>query len=133
MGLLRSWQLRLGALVPELAELLANEAGFLLEHPVPTFLDHAAFRAIRERLGAVVAVRPERMAPSPAHDRDRKLLLRKFRELRRFLRNEGIVVQACPQIPRLPHLHDIALHLVLADRIRIVGEVTEEMTKILLF
>src|SRR3954452_12898108 len=109
------------ALVPELAQLVTNEVGLFLKNPVSAFLDDAPLRALRKRPSAVEAVRAEGAASPPAHSGDRKLRFCKFGQLRRLLVNKGVMVETGPQISRLLHLHDIALQLLFADRIWIVG------------
>jgi hypothetical protein len=52
--------------------------------------------------------------------------------LRRLLRDEAVVVEARPQVARLLHLHGVLLNVLLGNCARVVGEIPEEMPKILL-
>jgi hypothetical protein len=73
-----------------------------------------------------------RRKTAPSHDRDGQLILRELRKLRRLLRDEAVVVEARPQVARLLHLHGVLLNVLLGNCARVVGEIPEEMPKILL-
>src|ERR1700742_3442673 len=116
---------------PELTELPDNEIGLLLKDPVAAFLDDTAFRAVGNCLGRIDAMTTKGPPAAPGQHRYGELVSGQLSGLFRHLRNVAIIVQAGAKVSRLTHLHDIGLHLVFGNAVRIVGKVPEKMTKVL--
>src|SRR5262245_8564923 len=115
---------------PEFAKLLADEVRLFLEDPMAALLDDPPLGGNGYRFGAVDAVVAEGSLARPGEHRRRQFCLGEFACLFSHLRDVAIVVEAGTQVAWLPHLHDVALHLVFRDRPRVIGEIAKEVPQV---